>query len=806
MPRKPLPENMLPLASPKLVKEWHSTKNGSLVPDQISLGSTKKIWWKCPKGDDHEWEASPNSRGKGSGCPICSGRKVMKSNCLATTHPQIAKEWHPSKNEDKRPEQFTAGTLTKIWWQCPKGEDHEWQAQINNRKNGNGCPFCAGNKASITNSLKTTHPEISSEWHPTKNHNLTQDDVTIGMTQKVWWKCPKGDDHEWQAGLNLRGRGFGCPICSGRKVVTSNCLATIEPDLCEEWHQMKNGVLSPYDVTKGSPKKIWWQCPKGIDHVYQSTISDRRRGLGCPICSGRVVVQSNSLSTVRSDIAKQWHLEKNGKFTADMVTTGSPKKAWWKCPNGDDHVWKTSVNARTNGTGCPYCANKKLSKSNNLLGVYPALANEIDQSKNKINPSKIIISSSEKLWWKCDQGDDHVWKASINSRVNGSGCHVCWGRKVVKSNSLQHKYPELLDEWNYKKNNDNPIEVYHGSSKKYWWKCLKGDDHEWQASVSKRMSGRGCPVCTGHKVVKSNCLETLRPDLVSQWYFKNNGVISPSQFTLGSSKKIWWKCPKGDDHIWEAPISSRVNGSGCPICSGYKVVKSNSLSTTHPKLSKQWHSELNGQLTEHDVMAGSTKKIWWKCDKGVDHLWKTSVRKRAIGRGCPYCTLTPQSKQELTITFELSKFFNEINPKGLKTRIKGKLHSIDIFIPKINLGVEFDGSYWHKGKRELDKMKTLKFEAAGFNIVRIREEPLKRIFDTDIISKQPYNGKEITNDLLKFIMSTYKLDKRTITMFEKYLLKDELQNQKALVNYIEQILTAKALEKKKRTTTKPKLH
>tara|TARA_B110000971_G_scaffold217363_1_gene254083 strand:- start:1109 stop:2683 length:1575 start_codon:yes stop_codon:yes gene_type:complete len=524
MPRKPLPENMLPLASPKLVKEWHSTKNGSLVPDQISLGSTKKIWWKCPNGDDHEWEASPNSRGKGSGCPICSGRKVMKSNCLATTHPQIAKEWHPSKNEDKRPEQFTAGTLTKIWWQCPKGEDHEWQAQINNRKNGNDCPFCAGNKASITNSLKTTHPEISSEWHPTKNHNLTQDDVTIGMTQKVWWKCPKGDDHEWQAGLNLRGRGFGCPICSGRKVVTSNCLATIEPDLCEEWHQMKNGVLSPYDVTKGSPKKIWWQCPKGIDHVYQSTISDRRRGLGCPICSGRVVVQSNSLSTVRSDIAKQWHLEKNGKFTADMVTTGSPKKAWWKCPNGDDHVWKTSVNARTNGTGCPYC------------------------------------------------------------------------------------------------------------------------------------------------------------------------------------------------------------------------------------------------------------------------------------------TLTPQSKQELTITFELSKFFNEINPKGLKTRIKGKLHSIDIFIPKINLGVEFDGSYWHKGKRELDKMKTLKFEAAGFNIVRIREEPLKRIFDTDIISKQPYNGKEITNDLLKFIMSTYKLDKRTITKFEEYLLKDELQNQKALENYIEQILTTKALENKKRTTTKPKLH
>jgi len=115
---------------------------------------------------------------------------------------------------------------------------------------------------------------------------------------------------------------------------------------------------------------------------------------------------------------------------------------------------------------------------------------------------------------------------------------------------------------------------------------------------------------------------------------------------------------------------------------------------------------------------------------------------------CPFCTLTPQSKQELTITFELLTLFPAINPRGFKTRVEGKLWTIDIYIPSINLGVEFDGSYWHKDKRALDKLKTKKLEGDGFNILRVREEPLKKISDSDIMSKQPFNAKEITNNIL----------------------------------------------------------
>ena len=166
-----------------------------------------------------------------------------------------------------------------------------------------------------------------------------------------------------------------------------------------------------------------------------------------------------------------------------------------------------------------------------------------------------------------------------------------------------------------------------------------------------------------------------------------------------------------------------------PVCWGRTVVKSNCIATTHPNLAKQWHPTKNGDLTPFDVARGSHKKIWWKCDKGEDHEWKTSASDRSRGRDCPFCTLTPQSKQELTITFELMKLFKNIDPKGLKTKLEGRLRAIDIFIPKLNLCIEFDGSYWHKEKRDIDKIKSEMLFEEGFKVIRVREEPLEKSYE-----------------------------------------------------------------------------
>ena len=112
-------------------------------------------------------------------------------------------------------------------------------------------------KPKIGQSLAILNPELIEEWHPTKNGSLTPYDVTPGSNIKVWWKCPKGDDHEWKTSPNHRAIGTGCPFCANKKVVNSNCLATINPELAKEWHPIKNGNLTPYDITPGSNKMVF---------------------------------------------------------------------------------------------------------------------------------------------------------------------------------------------------------------------------------------------------------------------------------------------------------------------------------------------------------------------------------------------------------------------------------------------------------------------------------------------------------------------------------------------------------------------
>tara|TARA_B100001123_G_C14728203_1_gene795851 strand:+ start:131 stop:598 length:468 start_codon:yes stop_codon:yes gene_type:complete len=125
----------------------------------------------------------------------------------------------------------------------------------------NRCPFCSGYKLSSTNRLTVLYPEVSAQWHPTKNGDLTAADVTYGATKKYWWKCGKGPDHEWPASPSKRTVSKrGCPFCSGRKVSTTNSLASGYPKIAAQWHPTKNKSLRPEQFTSGSSKRVWWQC------------------------------------------------------------------------------------------------------------------------------------------------------------------------------------------------------------------------------------------------------------------------------------------------------------------------------------------------------------------------------------------------------------------------------------------------------------------------------------------------------------------------------------------------------------------
>lgn len=348
-------------AYPTIASELHPTLNQNLNEKDIAAYSHKKVWWRCSKHSNHEWQASIAGRTRtNSGCPICCNKVILSGyNDLATLNPRLASEWHPTKNVghvDKNgrdissPDKVGIGSVQRFWWMGSCG--HEWKTSLADRVNGNNCPYCS-NKIVLQgyNDLATTNPLLASEWHPTLNGELKPTDVTSGSGQKVWWHGKCG--HEWNATVDSRNRGCECPYCSNQKVLVGyNDLATINPQLAAEWNYLKNGKLKPTDVLVNSNKKVWWKCSNG--HEWQASIPNRNRlHRGCPYCSNqRVLPGYNDLATTHTYLLDEWDCEKNN-VKPTQLTAGSEKYVWWKCKNG--HSWKATVCSRKKGHGCPIC-------------------------------------------------------------------------------------------------------------------------------------------------------------------------------------------------------------------------------------------------------------------------------------------------------------------------------------------------------------------------------------------------------------------------------------------------------------------
>lgn len=373
---------------PEIAAEWHPTKNGELNPDSVTQGSGRVVWWlgtKC----NHEWDVKICIRtGQGQGCPICSNKRILVGfNDLATTHPELVKEWHPTLNGTKTPEMFNAGTSKKAWWlgKC----NHEWETSILYRtKNKANCPYCAGQKIlSGFNDLPTTHPELVKLIHPTKNTGIDPYTLHSGSKKKIHWICEK--NHEWSSPVSwqtVKG-GLYCALCNGQSLeVGVNDFATMNPEIAAEWHPTLNGSLLPSHMRSASHAKVWWLGSCG--HEWKAPIGNRTKAkTGCPYCSSNKTLSGfNDLKTLFPQIALEWHPVKNTPLTVDTVSAGANKKAWWICP-AKGHEWSSIIAGRTgSGYGCPDCAaSRRISKGEQAIADFlKDLGLTVDQTNRKI--------------------------------------------------------------------------------------------------------------------------------------------------------------------------------------------------------------------------------------------------------------------------------------------------------------------------------------------------------------------------------------------------------------------------------------
>jgi hypothetical protein len=369
---------------PDLMEEWHLTKNENLDPTKLREGSDKKAWWICKVCAD-EWEATIKNRCKGSGCSGCNGKvgvkKVTKANSLEGKFPDIAKEWHPTKNGDKLPSQFKYGSMELVWWLCPNscGYDgcikHEYQATITARtkKDGTKCYYCSNFTKNVTKicyhqSLQFKHPEIAKLWHPTKNGDLKPSDIPA-YNKKIWLLCDKkckyGCLHEYEQNiLSKINQDSGCPYCNvigNKKICMHDSFVFNYPELAKELHPTKNSGIDLYTISKHSNIKLWWLCKKtckfGCEHVYEQAVNAKSIGQGCPFCiaygNAKQFCYHESVEYEYPQLVKEFHPSKN-VIKLSEVTRGSGIRSWWKCEK--NHEWETRIMDRTiNGHDCRIC-------------------------------------------------------------------------------------------------------------------------------------------------------------------------------------------------------------------------------------------------------------------------------------------------------------------------------------------------------------------------------------------------------------------------------------------------------------------
>ena len=588
------------------------------------------------------------------------GKLIVGVNDLATVHPELLNEWDYEKNDKLGiyPDIIAYGSDKKVWWKCNKFP-HSYECSVSHKVKGSSCPFCAGQKVlKGFNDLATVSSDLLNEWDYNKNNKIGiyPDNITCGSNKKVWWKCSKG--HSWNARISHRSNGIGCPYCSGRYVVIGvNDLATKFPKLLKEWDYEENNKLKIYPdkVKCGSDKKVWWKCSI-CGHKWQTSISHRcLRGTGCPKCSS---------------IYKTSFPEQAIYYFLNVVFPGKVKNRYrLKDDSGyiEADVYLPEFNLVIEYDGKYWHKGKQekdLNKECRFKAMELSFIRIAEHNRNKVIDNCILYNSNQNrdanLTWA-------IRKLFIKLNISASFVNVllfkdkilefCHTNEIKDNFAIVHS--ALVKEWNYEKNGTlRPEYFMSGSSEKVWWKCsICG--HEWQARISHRSSGIGCPVCarklTGFKnsiPTIGNSLKDKFPELLNEWDFEKNKDINLDVVAYSSNKKVWWRCSVCG-YKWQSPINRRTsNKSGCPKCALIRRGKlrslpsqGESLQDKKPEIAKEWNYEKNNDLLPTQVTCYSNKKVWWKCDKG--HEWQAFISSCSKGFGCcPECAKQRRRKKK----------------------------------------------------------------------------------------------------------------------------------------------------------------
>lgn len=412
-----------------------------------------------------------------------------------------------------------------------------------------------------------------------------------------------------------------------------------------------------------------------------------------------------------------------------------------------------------------------VNKKNLIIYKYPELVesewNYALNNANGLDVNKITYGSGLKACWHCTtcKGD---YNMIVKHKVNRKSCPYCSGRKVLKGyNDIESQYDNLIaSEWDWRRNNAiglHPSEVSKGSHRKAWWRCHKCNGSYDMVIREKILKNNKCPYCAGKRILPGyNDLASCYPKLISEeWNWPENNKIGiyPNEITAGSNRKAWFTCPDCNGS-YDACIYDKTAGKiKCPYCSGTRVLQGfNDLQSKYPIMVKnEWDWVKNNAvgLYPNAITKSSSVKAYWKCSK-CKHEWQATAHSRTThSSGCPKCSHRI-SKQENQVAEFIRNYLcthddsmNHTMYRSIKFKRIYKMLSIDaehilsddlqahmlkeldVYIPDLNLAVEYDGDYWHSDEvmietrgisnSESHRIKQLLCEQAGLTLLIITE-------------------------------------------------------------------------------------
>lgn len=546
-------ENDLLTTHPEIAKEWDYNKN-TLKPDEVMAGSIKKYWFICPKG--HSYLSSLGNRKKGQNCPQCNVEKH-------TSFPEKAITYYLKKFFNDVEESYHNSVLgtKEIDIFVPKlkfGIEYDGVAwHKDNKRDLSKDKVCAKNNITLLRVREIGCKDYKSD--SIKRY------IAIHITQElndaiVFIFDFLNKKYKLQMNIDVNVDRDRIKIMELMNLTEkNNSIVNKHPKIKEYWDCEKNGKITPEQISHSSIKRIYLKCPKG--HEWESSAHNFSNAPYCPICSGAVTLKGyNDLFTTNPELKSQW--SPKNKINPTTIRKGSNKRALWICPKCG-FEYEMIVQDKTLGRKCPYCTNRKIKIGyNDLKTTNPELIKEWNYEKNSIKPEEVMNNSSKKVWWRCHICNTE-WETKIRNRgILNRGCPKCGLKKqvdnfrmnqLVKKGSLKDNNPELLIEWNYKKNRIKPEEIMSSSNQKVWWICQKCG-HEWEASINKRTTvNHGCPKCGIKKVAANRSKKvqqfSLDGKLIAEYNSATDAIEKTGITSIHSACRGRYKSSGG--YIWK---------------------------------------------------------------------------------------------------------------------------------------------------------------------------------------------------------------------------------------------------------------